>query len=305
MTNITGPFDWRVIATGLAFPEGPVALPDGGLAFVEVRGGAVSEIDASGTLRQIARPGGGPNGLALGPGGSYYLCNNGGFSWGERRPFLQPPDYAGGRIERVHSASGRVELLYETCNNRRLKAPNDLVFDAFGGFYFTDSGKSRERERDFGAVYYALADGSSITEAAFPMISPNGIGLSPDGKVLYVTETETGRLWAFDILSPGEFAKIPRTQHGGRLVAGLPGYQKFDGMAVDEEGLIYVATIETGAITVISPAGKILAQIDVGDPDVTNICFGGPGRRTVYVTLGGKGEVIASSFGRQGMRLAY
>ena len=68
-------------------------------------------------------------------------------------------------------------------------------------------GKARARDRDWGGVYYALADGSKIVEVAHPILTPNGIGLSPDGRVLYVAETETARLWAFDIVSPGVVKK--------------------------------------------------------------------------------------------------
>ena len=84
-----------------------------------------------------------------------------------------------------------------------LKGPNDIVFDRNGGFYFTDLGKTRHRDRDQGGVYYAKADGSRIVEVAHPILTPNGIGLSPDERTLYVAETEGGRLWAFDIAAPG------------------------------------------------------------------------------------------------------
>ena len=100
-------------------------------------------------------------------------------------------------------------VLYDHCGPHKLLGPNDIVFDGLGGFYFTDLGKARARDRDWGGVYYALADGSRITEVAHPILTPNGIGLSPDGKTLYVAETETARLWAFDVEAPGVLAKAP------------------------------------------------------------------------------------------------
>jgi gluconolactonase len=128
-----------------------------------------------------------------------------------------------------------------------LKGPNDLVFDAQGGFYFTDLGKVRGREMDRGAVYYARADGSFITEIVFPMMTPNGIGLSPDETTLHVAATEPARLWAFDIVEPGVVRKEPwPSPHGGRLVAGVGGYQRFDSLALDAEGRICVATLING-----------------------------------------------------------
>ena len=159
-----------------------------------------------------------------------------------------------------------------------LKGPNDLVFDRHGGFYFSDLGKVRAREMDRGAVYYAKADGSSITEVAFPMVTPNGVGLSPDEKTLYVAETEPARLWAFDIVEPGVVRKEPwPSPHGGRLVAGVGGYQRFDSLALDAEGRICVATLINGGITVISPDGRHIEHHPMPDPMTTNICFGGAG----------------------------
>ena len=87
----------------------------------------------------------------------------------------------------------------------------------------------RPFHRDHGVIYYALANGSKIVEVAFPCLTPNGIGLSPDGKVLYVAETEPARLWAFDITAPGVVNKQGwPSPNGGRLVTGLGGFQRFD-----------------------------------------------------------------------------
>src|SRR5260370_12443159 len=115
--------------------------------------------------------------------------------------------------------AGAGEVLYRACGEVPLKGPNDLVLDAHGGIYFTDLGKRRPRDMDVGAVYYAKADGSFITEVAYPMMTPNGIGLSPDGNTLYVAETEPARLWAFPIEPPGILKKKPRqSPHGVTLI---------------------------------------------------------------------------------------
>ena len=94
----------------------------------------------------------------------------------------RPTDYSGGRIERVDLATGAIETLYTHCDGHMLRGPNDIVFDAHGGFYFTDLGKTRAREMDRGAVYYAKADGSLIKVVANPTVTANGCALSPDGK---------------------------------------------------------------------------------------------------------------------------
>src|SRR5262249_37901067 len=98
-----------------------------------------------------------------------------------------------------------------------------------------------------GGVYYALPDGSQIVELAFPMLSPNGCGLSPDGTRLYVADTEGARLWAFDVEAPGVLrAPEPFRPHSGRVIAGLPGNARFDSLAVMASGNIAVATLTTG-----------------------------------------------------------
>ena len=300
----------RILATGLRFPEGPVSMPDGSMLLVEIARGTVSRVGADGAVSVVASPGGGPNGLAVGPDGALYCCNNGGFAWIDDgktlRPSFQPADYSGGRIERIDPASGEVSVLYHACNGRELRGPNDIVFDAEGGFYFTDLGKNRARERDHGGVYYARADGSAISEIAFPVLTANGIGLAPDGRTLYVAETETARLWAFDIVAPGKIARRPLpSPHGGRLVIGLAGYQRFDSLAVAESGNICVATLVTGAISVVSPGGELLRQVMMPDPATTNICFGGPERRTAYVTLSGSGRLAVMEWDEPGLRLAF
>jgi gluconolactonase len=300
----------RTLAEGLGFPEGPVALPDGSVLLVEIFAGTLTCISPDGAKTVVARPGGGPNGAALGPDGKCYVCNNGGFRWhvegSHRRPLMQADDYRGGRIERVDLKTGEVETLYRATGEVPLKGPNDLVFDKHGGFYFTDLGKVRAREMDRGAVYYAKADGSFIDEVAFPMVTPNGIGLSPDEKTLYVAETESARLWASDIAEPGIVEKQPwPSPHGGRLVAGVGGYQRFDSLAVDAEGRICVATLVNGGITVISPDGRHVEHHSMPDLMTTNICFGGPGLKTAFVTLSWTGRLAAVDWPAAGLKLNW
>src|SRR5438270_793020 len=100
-------------------------------------------------------------------------------------PVGQADDYATGSIQVVDPESGKFDTLYDACDGRKLCGPNDLVFDRAGGFWFTDLGKTRERDADRGAVYYARADGSMIREAIFPLERPNGIGLPPDETTLH------------------------------------------------------------------------------------------------------------------------
>ena len=301
----------REVTSGLRFPEGPVAMADGSVLVVEIEGRRLTRIAPDGRKTTVSEHKGGPNGAAIGPDGKVYVCNNGGFSWHEDpkhglRPTGQPADYSGGSIERVDIATGKVETLYTECDGHPLRGPNDIVFDAHGGFYFTDLGKTRAREMDRGGVYYAKADGSLIKAVAYPTITANGCSLSPDGTVLYFAETESARLWAMDILSPGEVKREPwPSVHGGRLIGCPGGYQRFDSMAVDGAGYICVATLLNGGITVFSPDGKGWTHIPMPDVYTTNICFGGPDLRTAYVTLSGAGKLVAFEWERPGLRLNY
>src|SRR2546423_2958912 len=267
--------EFRTLAEGLQLREGPVALADGSVLRVEIAAGSLTRIAPDGTKRVVATTGGGPNGAAIGPDGKCYVANNGGFEWhreeGRIRPLTQAKDYSGGRLERVDLKTGAVETVYRACGDIPIKGPNDLVIDAAGGLYFTDLGKRRPREMDIGAVYYAKPDGSSIVEVAYPMVTPNGIGLSPDEKTLYVAETEAARLWAFPIDAPGLMKKEPwPSPHGGRLVAGMGGYQRFDSLAVQADGRGCVATLVHGGGHGLSPRGRPRAHPPQSHPPTTD-----------------------------------
>src|SRR5688572_3917420 len=118
----------RVLAEGLRFPEGPVAMDDGSVIVTELIGKKLTRVAPDGTL---------------------YCTNSGGFAFQEVGPYLipagehgqsQPDDYIGGRIQRIDIDSGEVTDLYTECDGRPLKGPNDIVFDSTGGFWFTDLG---------------------------------------------------------------------------------------------------------------------------------------------------------------------
>jgi gluconolactonase len=298
--------DFKELASGLLFPEGPIAMPDGSVVLVEIRRGTLSRVSPGGKVEVIADLGGGPNGAAIGPDGRCYVCNNGGFEWmeigGNFIPGEQPADYSGGRIEVVDLDTGESSVLYRECDGIPLRGPNDIVFDREGGFYFSDLGKTRGRELDRGAVYYAKPDGSSIREVRFPLMTPNGVGLSPDEDRLYIAETTTCRLMGFPIIGPGELASVPDWE---ALVTGFANYQLFDSLAVDAAGNVCVATLVNGGITIISPDGMTTQHVPTGDPMTTNICFGGDELRTAFITCSMSGRLIAGQWETAGLPLNF
>ena len=292
------------ITSGLRFPEGPIAMPDGSIVLVEIERQTLSRVQPNGAIEVIAELGGGPNGAAVGPDGAVYVCNNGGFKWQEANGILAPAgtpdDYSGGRIERIELDSGKFEVLYRECDGQPLNGPNDIVFDAHGGMWFTDLGKTYDAHKDLGFIYYAKTDGSFISRQIGHRETPNGIGLSPDGSRLYFAETITGRVWAYHITAPGVVDPA-----SGELLVGLPGFQLFDSMAVDAGGFVCVATLVNGGITVISADGESVEHLPTGDPFTTNICFGGENLSTAFITLSGTGRLVSMPWPRPGLELNY
>jgi len=317
--NINGVFmniiekEFNIIASGLKFPEGPIYMNDGSILVVEIARGTLSRLDTSGNVNIVSELGGGPNGAAIGPDGYCYICNNGGFEWeiseggAGMRPTLQANKYIGGSIQKIDLNTGKFITLYSESNGIALKGPNDIVFDSHGNFWFTDLGKVRHRDMDRGAVYWAKADGSEIKEVIQPFLTPNGIGLSPDEKILYVAETEGGKLYSFNIISEGKVEKIPFpfSTNGGKLLNSNGGIKRFDSLAVEAGGNICVATLIDGGISVISPDGEVIEFIKFNDPYITNICFGSKDLKKAYITASYEGLLIEVNWDRPGLPLNF
>lgn len=302
--------EMQVVAEGLEFPEGPVAMEDGSVLLVEIRRQTLSRVTPDGQITVVARLGGGPNGAAIGPDGAVYVCNNGGFEWidhpsGLVVPHGTPADYQGGSIQRVDLQTGEVRTLYTECQGRKLRGPNDLVFDRDGGFWFSDLGKADAERMQFGALFHARADGSEINLVRDGMISPNGVGLSPDGATVYVAETYTSRVWLCEAADPSRPREAGNLLQPGRVMGPLPGYQLLDSLAVEADGKVCVATIGNGGITVFDPATNGVEHHASPDPLTTNICFGGGDMRDAWITGSGTGRLFRARWPRPGLRLAY
>ena len=300
----------ELVTEGLKFPEGPIAMADGSVILTEIQGQVLTRVRPDGKKETVAETGGGPNGAAIGPDGAIYVTNNGGsfefFKAGELNiPGPTPPSHKGGSIQRVDIKSGKVETVYgpNACEGGRLNGPNDLVFDRQGGMWFTDHGCGDEDGRKWGGLYYAKPDGSLIVRAREHMISPNGVGLSPDEKTVYVADTNLGRLWAFDLAEPGQLG--PQAGFApGRVICNLPGYQLLDSLAVEAGGKVCVATIINGGITAFDPDGST-EHYAFPDLITTNICFGGDDMRTAWVTCSSTGKLFKCRWPRPGLRLNF
>ncbi len=298
------------ITDGLQFPEGPVVMADGSIVLVEIRRGTLTRVLPDGRHEIVAQLGGGPNGAAVGPDGAMYVCNNGGaWEWepGEASlPAGPVPEYRGGSIQRVDLRTGKFTTLYDSCDGKPLNSPNDIVFDSTGGFWFTTLGYFDGENRRLGAVYYARPDGSKIIRwrsGANGVVSPNGVGLSPDERKLYVADCMMGRLYEFEIPSPGVMTP-QESMAPGRVVSTLPGFQWLDSLAVEASGRICVATLWNGGVTTFEPSGAY-EHTPFPDPVTTNICFGGPDMRDAWITGSSTGRLFKVRWPRPGLKLPF
>jgi gluconolactonase len=297
----------ELVASGLEFPEGPIVFDDGSVLLVEIKRGTLTRL-WKGRAEVVAQLGGGPNGAALGPDGHVYVCNNGGFAWsdfgGLMIPGHEPPDYSGGRIERVNLATGKVERLFDRVGDHTLRGPNDLVFDAHGGFYFTDHGKSHPRHRDYGGLYYVSAGAGAISELAHGFTSPNGVGLSPDGQTIYMADTMEGRLYGFDVSGPGQIH--PATPFkAARAIGRADGWTLYDSLAVEADGTVAIATLINPGLTRMNPSDGSHTLVPTDDLITTNIAFGGRDMMDAYVTLSSTGRLVKMRWPAPGLRLNY
>lgn len=285
--------DVRVVATGLAFPEGPAVDPQGRLVVTEIGGKRISLVHDDGRVESYAETGGGPNGCAFAADGSLWVCNNGG-SW-PRVPSTENsgrPINGPGVLQKVNIDGSIVTALSEI-EGRALNAPNDCVVDADGGVWFTDPAMGGGP----GDVCYLGPDGAAV-RAWSALAFPNGIGITDDGRFLVVCESMTGLLLGFRIEGPGVLAGPARPNgHIGRR--SIP-----DGFCFDSAGRMVVAGHQTNCLFVLEGSdGRPVEVIDLPDAGPTNCCFGGPDFTTLYVTSSDVGQVLALQWPVPGMKL--
>jgi gluconolactonase len=227
-------------------------------------------------------------------------------------------DVATGTVETLHTTFATTDPATKQPVTLPLKGPDDLVFDAQGGLWFSDWGKARPRDRYVTGFYYVPPGGGTVREAIYPLNAPNGIALSPDGTRLYVVETYSRRILYWKLSGPGQLAPNPETLDGSYLLtAAIPGQGILDSMKVDSEGNVWAATMlpdganprSNGGLTIVSPQGEVLQflEIAVGTPSPlpSNLCFAGVDRRTVYVSCGGSGALAKTRSSVPGLKLNF
>ncbi len=287
------------VATAITFMEGPTADRQGNVFFSDVIGDRILKLGADGKLSTFRAPANVPNGMVMDDLG-LIVCEVG-------DPVAGLPP----RITRIDTASGKVTVLADRYEGMRLKAPNDVTLDTKGRIYFTNDLRPPflapypptplagvpDREVDAVGVYRIDRDGTLLRILRGPQVRrPNGIMVSPDDKTLYVVENDPSpqglrRLMAFDLADDG-------TTGNPRVVRDFFPGRSADGLTVDVEGNLYVVaglnrlrgtteTLDTKAgVYVLSPAGELRRFIPIPEDTPTNITFGGPDMKTLFVTAG-------------------
>lgn len=234
--------------------EGPAVDAAGNIYAVNFgRQQAIGIVTPQGAAREFALlPGASiPNGLRFDRDGTLYVA-----------------DYVGHNIFRIAPGTATPRL---HAHEAKMSQPNDLAITADGVLYASDP----DWERGTGRVWRIDREGK-VTLAAEGMGTANGIEVSPDGRTLYVNESVQRNIWAFAIGADG-------TLSDKRLLHRFEDHG-MDGMRVDVDGNLYVSRFGKGTIAKLAPDGTLLREIKLPGDRPSNLCFGGPDGRTVYVT---------------------
>ena len=249
----------RKLAGGFQFTEGPACDSAGNVYFSDQPNDRIMKWSIAGMLETFMQPSGRANGMCFDEEDKLWTCSD------EKNEIW--------RID----ASGRKEVMVGGYDGRLLNGPNDLWIRPDGGVYFTDPFYERDywnrgpMEQDGEHVYYLSPDRTRLTRVAEDLKKPNGIIGTPDGKLLYVADIGAGRTFRYLIQADGKLK-------GKRLVCELGS----DGMTIDNLGNIYLTEY---AVTVVDPFGHTIARIEMPESGwVGNVCFGGPDRRTLFIT---------------------
>jgi gluconolactonase len=277
------------VAARTCLLEGPAFDADGTLYFSDIIGNRMYRMTPDGALSIFREDSGRTNGNTFDVEGRLISCEGAEFGPGGRR-----------RLVRTDLKTGKIEVLTERFEGKRYNSPNDVVVDNQGRIWFTDPFYGADRtalEMTDEAVYRLDPDGKVVRVLTQPQIErPNGLAITPDDRTLYVIDSHTRpggnrKVWSFDVASDGSLCDQ-------RLVFDFGRGRGGDGMRLDERGNLWIAagillarhdgeTAEVPAgVYVITPGGELLGRIPIPEDVCTNLAFGGPLRKELYVTSG-------------------
>ncbi len=186
----------------------------------------------------------------------------------DRRGGMFVADYTNHNVLRVDLKTKKITVF---AHEPKMNQPNDLAITRDGTLYASDP-----NWKESTGQLWRIDRRGKTTLVAEDMGTTNGIDVSPDGKTLYVNESSQRNIWAFNIDGDGGLSRK-------RLLIAFPDFG-FDGMRCDVDGNLYVTRYGKGMVAVVSPDGKVIREVPVLGERPSNICFGGPDGRTVYVT---------------------
>lgn len=289
-TSLLAPAARPALAAGVCFLEGPAVDAEGSVFFSDIQGNRILKMDAQGVVTAFRADSGRTNGNTFDRQGRLISCEGAENGPGGRR-----------RIVRTDMRTGAVEVLTERYEGKRYNSPNDVVVDPAGRIWFTDPLYAPDRsimEHEHEAVYRIDTAGRVTRVLTQPAIGrPNGLAVTPDGRTLYVIDSNyirpdgNRKIWAFDVQADGSLTQQRQVYDFGRGRGG-------DGMRLDTQGNLWVAAgiaaprtanesgdVPTG-VYVISSGGELLGRIPIAEDVITNLAFGGPDKKTLYVTAG-------------------
>ena len=251
------------VKAGFTFTEGPAWSPHGALFFTDIPNAKIHQLfEHRNTVGTFTSDSGHANGVLVDASGRMLVCQ------------------MDGRVVEYDTKTAQYKILADNYEGKRFNAPNDLIVDKSGGIYFTDPlfRAPQPLPQGIQAVYYIHPDGT-VNRLTDNIPAPNGIGLSPDGKRLYVIPSRQAEMLVYDVKEPGKVVN-------GRTFCRLkqpPGKDNTggDGMVIDVKGNLYITT--NLGVEIFSPAGKHLGLVTFPQQPA-NVTFGGAERKTMYVT---------------------
>jgi gluconolactonase len=287
-TGLVAPEAKAKVAALVCFFEGPAVDEHGTVFFSDITGNRILKMTSRGEVSVFREDSGRANGNAFDAQGRLISCEGFGLGPGGRR-----------RVVRTDMRTRKITVLTDRYEGRRYNSPNDVCVDGRDRVWFTDPryGDRAGMEMDVEGVYRIDPDGRVSRALSQPQVQkPNGIAVAPDDKTLYVVDSNDAKggnrkVWAFDLSPTGAVSRR-------RLVYDFQQGRGGDGVRVDVKGNLWVAagirtprppgetTDVPQGVYVISPQGKLLGRVSIPEDYVTNLAFGGPGRKTLYVTAG-------------------